>query len=73
MILKQLIENENNIHNPDSDMSINDVNDTRKTRLTLEQINKLRMLADSKLAEYHEKISSVKKQYSPPKEDSATI
>jgi hypothetical protein len=31
------------------------------------------MLADSKLAEYHEKISSVKKQYSPPKEDSATI
>jgi hypothetical protein len=73
MILKQLIENENNIHNPDSDMSINNVNDTRKTRLTLEQINKLRMLADSKLAEYHEKISSVKKQYSPPKEDSATI
>ena len=55
------------------DNSVAKLSDTRKTRLTLEQINKLRMLADSKLAEYHEKISSIKKQYSPPKEDSATI
>jgi hypothetical protein len=55
------------------DNSVAKLSDTRKTRLTLEQINKLRMLADTKLAEYHTKIGNIKKQYSPPKEDSAGI
>jgi len=55
------------------DNSVAKLSDTRKTRLTLEQINKLRMLADTKLAEYHEKIANIKKQYSPPKEESAGI
>ena len=73
MFLKQLVENENPIQDQQDDNSVAALSDTRKTRLTLEQINKLRMLADTKLAEYHTKISNIKKQYSPPKEDSATI
>jgi hypothetical protein len=73
MLLKHLTETENPIQDQQQDNSVAKMSDTRKTRLTLEQINKLRMLSDSKLAEYHEKISSIKKQYSPPKEDSATI
>ena len=73
MFLKQLVENDNPIHSEDDDNSVAKLSDTRKTRLTLEQINKLRMLADTKLAEYHTKIANIKKQYSPPKDDSASI
>lgn len=73
MFLKQLVENDNPIHSEDDDNSVAQLSDTRKTRLTLEQINKLRMLADTKLAEYHTKIANIKKQYSPPKDDSASI
>jgi len=73
MFLKQLVENDNPIQDEQDDNSVAKLSDTRKTRLTLEQINKLRMLADTKLAEYHTKIASIKKQYSPPKEDSAGI
>jgi hypothetical protein len=73
MFLKQLVENDNPIQDQHQDNSVAKLSDTRKTRLTLEQINKLRMLADTKLAEYHEKIANIKKQYSPPKEDSAGI
>ena len=73
MFLKQLVENDNPIHSEDDDNSVAQLSDTRKTRLTLEQINKLSMLADTKLAEYHTKIANIKKQYSPPKDDSASI
>ena len=73
MFLKQLVENDNPIQDEQDDNSVAKLSDTRKTRLTLEQINKLRMLADTKLAEYHTKIANIKKQYSPPKEDSAGI
>ena len=38
----------------------------RKTRLTLRQINKLRMMNDVRAYEYKEKLNLIKKQYSPP-------
>ena len=40
--------------------------DTRKTRLTLRQINKLRQMNDVRTVEYKEKLKLVKQQYAPP-------
>ena len=40
--------------------------DTRKTRLTLRQINKLRQMQDVRSVEYKEKLKLVKQQYAPP-------
>lgn len=39
--------------------------DTRKTRLTLRQLNKLRQMNDVRSYEYKEKLKLVKKQYAP--------
>ena len=50
------------------DNSVAKLTDTRKTRLTLEQINKLRMLNDKKIAEYQENLSKIKQQFSAPVE-----
>tara|TARA_B100000519_G_C13975076_1_gene311833 strand:+ start:37 stop:327 length:291 start_codon:yes stop_codon:yes gene_type:complete len=50
------------------DNSVAKLTDTRKTRLTLEQINKLRILKDQKIAEYSENIKKVKQQFSAPAE-----
>lgn len=38
----------------------------RKTRLTLKQLNKLRQMNDVRAVEYKEKIDQIKAQYSPP-------
>lgn len=40
--------------------------DLRKTKLTLQQINKLRRLNDIRQVELDEKIKQVKIQYAPP-------
>jgi hypothetical protein len=42
------------------------LNDLRKTRLTLRQLNKLRQMNDVRTYEYKEKLKQVKKQYAPP-------
>jgi hypothetical protein len=42
------------------------LNNLRKTRLTLRQINKLRQMNDVRSYEYKEKLKQVKKQYAPP-------
>ena len=47
-------------------MSVAQKTDTRKTRLTLEQINRLRMLSDVKITEYAKELTNIKKQYSVP-------
>tara|TARA_B100000424_G_scaffold97862_1_gene73435 strand:- start:92 stop:403 length:312 start_codon:yes stop_codon:yes gene_type:complete len=39
--------------------------DTRKTRLTLEQISKLRKLSDLKAAEYQSSIKEIRRQFAP--------
>ena len=41
------------------------LNDTRKTRLTLSQLNKLRQMNDVRSYEYKEKLKLVKAQYAP--------
>lgn len=40
--------------------------DLRKTKLTLAQINKLRVMNDVRRLEHEEKVDAVKKQYSAP-------
>ena len=42
------------------------LSNTRKTRLTLRQINKLRQLNDIRSVEYKEKLKLIKQQYAPP-------
>lgn len=39
--------------------------DTRKTRLTLEQLSKLRKLNDLKSAEYQQSIKEIRRQFAP--------
>ena len=70
MQFKQLIE-ANDKENPldktiKGDNSAAAKTDTRKTRLTLEQINRLRMLNDVKITEYKKELDTIKKQYEVP-------
>jgi len=44
------------------------LSDTRKTRLSLEQINRLRIMNDVRKFEHEKKIASLSKQYAPPAE-----
>ena len=50
----------------EQDNSQPQLGDTRKTRLTLRQLNKLRQMNDVRAYEYKEKLKLVKKQYAPP-------
>ena len=42
------------------------LNNLRKTRLTLRQLNKLRQMNDVRTYEYKEKLKLVRQQYAPP-------
>jgi len=42
------------------------LDDLRKTRLTLRQLNKLRKMNDVRAIEFKEKIKLVRQQYQPP-------
>lgn len=57
---------EDKLHDQNSDASKAEKTDTRKTRLTLEQINRLRVLNDVKISEYQENIKKIKQQFSAP-------
>ena len=48
------------------DNSQTKLGDLRKTRLTLRQLNKLRMMNDVRAFEYKEKLKDIRKQYAPP-------
>ena len=50
----------------EDDNSQLDDNSTRKTRLTLKQINKLRQMLDLRNVEYKEKLVKIQKQYATP-------
>lgn len=42
------------------------MSDTRKTRLSLAQINRLRIMNDVRKFEHEQKLVSITKQYAPP-------
>tara|TARA_Y100000114_G_scaffold83990_1_gene77534 strand:- start:2658 stop:2870 length:213 start_codon:yes stop_codon:yes gene_type:complete len=52
-----------NRYSADKDNSVIKLKDTRKTRLTLEQINKMRRIQEAKKFETYEKMKRVKAQY----------
>ena len=51
------------------DQSILKLSDMRKTRLTLGQLNKLRMMNDIRKLEHDQKIKSLSTQYLPPAQE----
>ena len=52
--------------NEEQDQSAPKWGDTRKTKLTLAQINLLRKMNDQRTVEYAEKLKRVKEQYGAP-------
>jgi hypothetical protein len=56
---------------PSRDNSTLKLDDSRKTRLTLAQINRLRMMNDVKKVEHEQHLKKVSKQYKPPAEEGA--
>ena len=51
------------------DQSILKLSDMRKTRLTLGQLNKLRMMNDIRRLEHEQKLKTLSTQYMPPAQD----
>jgi hypothetical protein len=67
MILNEIYERSPEAYQDlSSDNSQPQLNNLRKTRLTLRQLNKLRQMQDVRSFEYKEKLKKVKKQYAPP-------
>ena len=56
---------------PKQDHSTLKLDDTRKTRLTLAQINRLRMMNDVKKVEHEHQLKRVSQQYKTPVEGGA--
>lgn len=67
MILNELYERSPEAYQDLSqDNSQPELENLRKTRLTLKQINKLRQMNDVRSYEYKEKLKQVRQQYAPP-------
>ena len=68
MLLLELMSTEKTveeIEKPYQDNTALRLDNTRKTRLTFEQLSKLRKLADLKSTEYQESISEIRRQFAP--------
>lgn len=52
------------------DNSVPTLNDVRKTKLTLKQINRLRIMNDVRKLEHEKKVDQVQTQYKTPQESS---
>ena len=56
-------------YEPENDISVMDAEDTRKTRLTLKQINSMRMASEAHDAQQKEEAVFVQKMYGQPAQD----
>ena len=68
MLLLELMSTEKTVEDikkPYEDNTALRMSDTRKTRLTFEQLSKLRKLSDLKATEYQESISEIRRQFAP--------
>lgn len=68
MLLLELMSTEKTVEEikkPFEDNTALRMSDTRKTRLTFEQLSKLRKLSDLKSTEYQESISEIRRQFAP--------
>lgn len=67
MILREFFEQQpEGYQDLKDDNSQPQLGDTRKSKLTLRQINKLRRMNDLRTVEYKQNLKDIKKQYSPP-------
>ena len=74
MILNELYERSPEAYQDLSqDNSQPTLNDTRKTRLTLRQLNKLRQMQDIRAYEYKEKLSKIRTQYKQPSPETPSL
>jgi len=60
-------------YDPDQDISILDKDDTRKTRLTLKDINTLRLTSEEHDSQQKEEADFVQKMYAQPQADDLAI
>ena len=60
-------------YDPDQDISILDKDDTRKTRLTLKDINSLRLASEEHDSQQKEEAEFVQKMYAQPQADDLAI
>ncbi len=60
-------------YDPEQDISILDKDDTRKTRLTLSDINSLRLASEDHDAQQKEEAEFVQKMYAQPQVDDLAI
>jgi hypothetical protein len=60
-------------YDPDQDISILDKDDTRKTRLTLKDINTLRLTSEEHDSQQKEEAEFVQKMYAQPQADDLAI
>ena len=60
-------------YDPDQDISILDKDDTRKTRLTLGDINSLRLASEEHDSQQKEEAEFVQKMYAQPQADELAI
>ena len=60
-------------HDPEQDISILDKDDTRKTRLTLGDINSMRLASEDHDAQQTEEAEFVQKMYAPPQAEAPAI
>ena len=66
MLLTELYNSEQTNEKQYQDNTALRKDDTRKTRLTFEQLSKLRKLSDLKAVEYQESIKEIRRQFAPP-------
>jgi hypothetical protein len=59
-------QQQNNRYNPSDDKSVLSIKDTRKTRLTLKMINKLRQSGEAREQETMEDLTLVRAMYAVP-------
>ena len=64
---------EDNTYEPENDISILDKDDTRKTRLTLGDINSMRLASEDHDAQQTEEAEFVQKMYAQPQADDLAI
>ena len=64
---------EDNTYDPDNDISILDKDDTRKTRLTLSDINSMRLTSEDHDEQQKVEAEFVQKMYAQPQADDLAI
>ena len=64
MLLFEL-DKKDKVQSEAEDNSVAFKTDTRKTRLTLEQLSKLRKLSDIKSVEYQTSVQEIRRQFAP--------